>query len=81
MTPLQEAYLLMQKQPESNIRLIIDLLHTMSPSKEKTNPAPLVQPFKRTGLAGGIVHLPEDFDEHFDDLNMEITESFYGSGL
>lgn len=79
MTPLQEAYLLMQKQPESNIRLIIDLLHTMSPSREKTNPA--VQPFKRTGLAEGIVQLPEDFDEHFDDLNAEISESFYGRAL
>ena len=30
MTLLQEAYTLMQRQPEKNIRLIVDLLRTMS---------------------------------------------------
>lgn len=81
MAPIQEAYVLMQGQPESNIKLIIDLLHSMTPHKGKTESNAATQPFKRTGLAKGIIQLPEDFDEHFDDLDEEISELFYGGIL
>lgn len=71
MTLIQEAYALMQEQPEGNIRLIIELLHTMS-QKET------VRPFKRTGIANGTVDFPEDFDDCFDGMDEEIAEMFYG---
>ena len=74
MNPIQEAYTLMQQQPEGNIRIIIELLQRMKPEF----PSEDRQPFKRTGLAKGLVRLPEDFDEHFDDMNPEIADLFYG---
>ena len=73
-TPIQEAYALMQQQPESNIRIIVELLQKMLPTpKEET-----AKPFRRTGVAKGLVQFPVDFDEHFDDLNPEISEMFNG---
>ena len=78
MTLMQEAYTLMQKQPESNIKIIVELLRTMSPSvsdKPKTKP---VAPLKRTGMAKGVITFPADFDDHFDDLNEEIAAMFSG---
>ncbi len=78
MTPIQEAYALMQGQPDSNIKLIIELLRTMSPYKEKEDIHVAAQPFKRTGLASGAVELPEDFDEAFEELDKEIAELFLG---
>ena len=75
MNPVQEAYILLQRQPESNVRIILDLLRAMP---AKSHQAVIShQPFRRTGMARGKVHLPDDFDEHFDDLNEEIAESFY----
>lgn len=81
MTPIQEAYTLMSEQPEDNIKLIIQLLHTMNPGVEKSVQTDSKNPFKRTGLAKGKVHLPEDFDEHFDSMDKEISDLFYGDAL
>lgn len=81
MTLIQEAYVLMQGLPESNIKSIVDLLHTMYPYKEKTESKDIDSSFKRTGSAEGIIQFPEDFDEHFDDLDQEISELFNGSAL
>ena len=74
MTPIQEAYALMQRQPESNIRIIVELLQRMTPVAQEQSP----RPFKRTGLSKGLIHFNADFDEHFDDLNAEISEMFNG---
>ena len=56
MTPIQEAYALMQH-----------------PSQEETE-----NEIKRTGLSKGLIDFPADFDEHFDDLNSEISDLFSG---
>lgn len=80
MTLLQEAYALMQGQPEKNIRLIVDLLQTMSLNKEPTARRPH-EGFKRTGLAKGLVNLPDDFDETFDALDDDVREMFDGDAL
>ena len=76
MTLLQEAYTLMQRQPEKNIRLIVDLLRTMSVRENSQT-----QVFRRTGLAKEAVNLPGDFDETFDALDHDIEEMFYGDSL
>ena len=76
MTLLQEAYTLMQRQPEKNIRLIVDLLRTMSVRANAQT-----QVFRRTGLAKEAVNLPGDFDETFDALDHDIEEMFYGDSL
>lgn len=81
MTPIQEAYILMQGQTEDNIRLIVELLRAMSPYKEKKEERMDSKSFQRTGLAKGMVQLPEDFDECFDDLDKEISELFYGDTI
>ncbi|MBR1635418.1 MAG: hypothetical protein IJ682_10210 [Lachnospiraceae bacterium] len=78
MTLMQEAYLLMQKQPESNLRIIVDMLHAMSIKHPTVDVSVNAQPFKRTGQAKGVFNLPADFDEHFDDMNDEIAAMFYG---
>lgn len=80
MTLLQEAYALMQEQPEKNIRLIVDLLQTMSLNKE-TEAGMRHESFRRTGLAKGLVELPDDFDETFDALDKDIEKMFYGDAL
>ena len=74
MTLMQEAYLLMQKQPESNLRIIVDMLHAMNVNKPTVDAAVSVQSFKRTGQAKGKFNLPADFD----DMNEEIATMFYG---
>ena len=76
MTSLQEAYTLMQRQPEKNIRLIVDLLRTMSVRDNAQT-----QVFRRTVLAKEAVNLPGDFDETFDALDHDIEEMFYGDSL
>ena len=73
-TPIQEAHALLQQQPESNIRIIVELLQKMLPAPKKEN----TKPFRRTGVAKRLVQFPADFDEHFDDLNPEISETFNG---
>ncbi len=52
MTLLQEAYMLMQSQPEKNIRLIIELLQAMS-TREGAAAETSSETFRRTGLARG----------------------------
>ena len=74
MTPIQEAYALLRQQPESNIRIIVELLQKMLPASKGEN----TKPFRRTGVAKELVQFPVDFDEHFDDLNPEISEMFNG---
>ena len=37
-----------------------------------------LRPFRRTGLARGLIDLPDDFDEHFNDMDAEIATMFYG---
>lgn len=76
MTLLQEAYTLMQGQPEKNIQWIVDLLQTMSLKKEMTNTIP-DKIFKRTGLAKEMVNLPDDFDVTFDALDKDMEELFF----
>ncbi|MBO6113318.1 MAG: hypothetical protein J6P45_09765 [Lachnospiraceae bacterium] len=78
MTLMQEAYLLMQKQPDSNLRIIVDMLHAMNIKQPESDVAVSSKPFKRTGQAKGVFKLPADFDEHFDDMNDEIASLFYG---
>ena len=78
MTLLQEAYTLMQGQPETNIQWIVDLLQTMSLKKEVTNTIP-DKIFKRTGLAKEMVNLPDDFDVTFDALDKDMEELFFKS--
>lgn len=59
-----------------NIRLIVDLLRTMSVRENAQT-----QVFRRTGLAKEAVNLPGDFDETFDALDHDIEEMFYGDSL
>lgn len=80
MTLLQEAYTLMQEQPEKNIQLIVNLLQTMSSKKEAADKIPH-KSFKRTGLAKEMIKLPDDFDRTFDALDQDIEEMFYGDAL
>lgn len=77
MTLIQEAYSLMQNQPENNIRIIVDLLRVMNQGIFERNVTQ--QPFRRTGIANGVFNLPDDFDEQFDAMDEEIAELFYGS--
>lgn len=70
----------MQGQPEKNIRLIVNLLQTMSP-KEDVADKTSSEVFKRTGLAKGTVNLPSDFDETFDALDKDIEKLFYEDSL
>ena len=80
MTLLQEAYTLLQEQPEKNIQLIVELLQTMSSKKDVAAKTPS-KVFKRTGLAKETVNLPGDFDETFDALDKDVEELFYGDAL
>lgn len=81
MTPIQEAYALMQEQPAGNIKLVIDLLHAMAPCAEQTQADGAARIFKRTGLAKETIELPEDFDENFDQMDKDIADLFYGGIL
>ena len=77
MTLIQEAYTLMQKQPESNLKILVDLLHSMSPVSTETLQGSAV-PYKRTGVANGTAVFPMDFDESFDAFDPEIEALFTG---
>ena len=76
MTLIQEASALMAEQPESNLRIIIDLLHAMDQSGQ--NSKKMDDTTKRIGVAKGKIILPEGFDEEFDSLDSEIAEMLYG---
>ena len=77
MTLIQEAYSLMQDQPEKNIKVIVDLLQIMN--QESFDRSDFQKPFRRTGIANGLFEIPDDFDEQFDAMDEEIAELFYGS--
>ncbi|MCR5266545.1 MAG: hypothetical protein K6E29_08155 [Cyanobacteria bacterium RUI128] len=78
MTLIQEANILMQQQPERNLQIIVDTLHAMSTNNTITVDT---LPFKRTGHAKGLINLPPDFDDHFNDMDDEIADMFYGDNL
>ena len=80
MTLLQEAYTLLQEQPEKKIQLIVELLQTMPVKKDVAAKMPS-KILKRTGLTKETVNLPDDFDETFDALDKEVEELFYGDAL
>lgn len=80
MTLLQQAYTLMQGQPEKNIRLIVELLQTMTP-KDNAVVKASAGGFRRTGLTKAAVNLPSDFDETFDAIDKDVEELFYGEVL
>ena len=75
MSSIQEAYILMQRQPESNLRIIIELLRKMTPKTARA-----AKPAKRTGIGNSKFHLDDDFDTNFDALDSEIAADFYGEG-
>jgi len=77
MTLQQEAYNLIQEQPESNLKIIIDLLKALR-TANLSNDNKSDQVFSRTGVGKDVIKLPEDFLEHFDDSNDEIAKMFYG---
>lgn len=77
MTLMQEAYSLMQNQPENNIKIIVDLLRVMN-TGDYSSFDTVQQPFRRTGIANGVFELSDDFDEQFDAMDEEIAELFYG---
>ena len=76
MTLAQEAYALIQKQPENNIRLVIELLKKMDIKSESIKNADSKKPFRRTGLAKGKIVLPDNFDKVFDAMDEEIEQMF-----
>ena len=71
MTLRQEAISLLEEQPDSNLRVIVDLLKKLKPEEKRKK-------IKRIGVGRDVIKLPEDFYEHFDDLNEEIALMFYG---
>lgn len=79
MTLIEEATALLEKMPQQKQLMAIDLLRMISNDYyglDHKKPKQPAAPFKRTGKS--VFNLPEDFDEHFDDLNDEIASMFYG---
>lgn len=80
MTLVQQATNMMEKLPISSQQVVVDLLKMLSGYSESTaRPDTRETGFKRTGKSDFI--LPADFDEHFDDLNGEITAMFMGDSI
>ena len=75
MTLRQEAYSLLQAQPDSNIRIIVDFLRTLSENSQQDENAKIP---RRFGLAKGAFSLPPDFLEQSRALDEEIAKDFYG---
>ena len=71
MTTIQEAYVLIQNQSESNLRTIVELLRKMPTNIPRTKKQP------RTGLGKHAHHLPASFDSDFNSLDSEIASNFY----
>ena len=78
MTLMQEAYSLMQGQPDSNLQVIVDLLRMM-----KAQPVERMQSISndanrpyRLGILKNQVKMPKEYYDHFDDDNGEIWASF-----
>ena len=77
MTMIQEATRIMQQMPKRKQQVVLDLLRMMNhdyemPAHHQESKAG----FRRTGKAR--FKLPADFDEHFDDMNDEISAMFSG---
>lgn len=80
MTLVQEATNLMQRMPEQNVRLVVELLRTMNPVADKAADMLSSNPrARRIGAAVNEISLPDDFDEQFDALDEEIATMFYGN--
>ena len=66
----------MQSQPESNIRIIVDLLRRMTPTISRTN----TKHVKRTGLGMNAHQLPPSFDSDFDTIDADLESNLYKNG-
>ena len=73
MTLAQEAYLLINQQPEANLRAIVELLKCM-PTRVRTTS-------KRTGIANDKYVIDAAFDKNFDAMDEEIAGLFDGEAL
>jgi hypothetical protein len=80
MTLVQQATNMMEKLPVRSQQVVVDLLKMLSGYIETAAmPDTRETGFRRTGKS--VFVLPADFDEHFDDLNEEITAMFMGESL
>ena len=80
MTLVQQATNMMEKLPVRSQQVVVDLLKMLSGySESAVMPGAREAGFRRTGKSDFV--LPADFDEHFDDLNGEITAMFMGESL
>ena len=80
MTLIQEAAEIMEKMPIRNQQIVVDLLKMMSLGSVSDDLSDQgSERFRRTGKSK--FDLPPDFDEHFDDLNDEISSLFMGEGV
>ena len=80
MTLVQQATNMMEKLPIRSQQVVVDLLKMLSGYSESgVKPGNRETEFRRTGKSDFV--LPADFDEHFDDLNGEITAMFMGESL
>ena len=80
MTLVQQATNMMEKLPVRSQQVVVDLLKMLSGYSESVfTPDAQETGFRRTGKSDFA--LPVDFDEHFDDLNGEITAMFMGERL
>ena len=75
MTLAQEAYALIKKQPDENIRLVIELLKRMDPISSVSQTEIFSQP-RELGLAKEAFKLSDDFDETFDAMDADVAELF-----
>ena len=79
MTLIEEAAILLEKMPQQKQAMAIDMLRMISNDfygLENKKVKQTAIPFRRTGKTN--FNLPDDFDEHFDDVNNEIASLFYG---
>ena len=79
MTLQQEAYMLMSRQSEQTIKLLIELMKALDANAGNVDERVSGGKNEIIGAGRDIIKLPDDFFEHFDDSNDEIAEMFYGS--
>ena len=80
MTMVQEATRIMESMPRKKQQVVLDLLRMMNQDKSASGlKQDNSQTFKRSGKTK--FQLPVDFDEHFDDLNDEISALFFGESI
>lgn len=85
MTLLQEANSLMQNLSESDMRLVVGLLHIMNQRElgsgfidQSSIDCP--EQKNRMGIFKGKYVIPKDLNKHFDDDNEEIWSGFFEGG-